>query len=115
MTDKPLIWLGSSRSAVRGFSSDARRLAGHELRQVQRGLDPSDWKTMKGVGPGVVELRIHRGGEYRVLYLAKFEEAVYVLHAFEKRTGRTPQVVLAVARTRLRQLRRWREQRQEER
>ena len=109
MADKPLAWLGSSRADVRSFASDARRLAGYELRQVQRGMEPSDWKPMRSVGPGVTEIRIHLGGEFRVLYLAKFEEAIYVLHAFQKRTRRTPQLALAIARTRLRQLRRERE------
>ena len=115
MADKPLAWLASSRADVRGFAPDARRLAGYELRQVQRGLEPSDWKPMKNVGPGVVEIRIHLGGEYRVLYIAKLEEAIYVLHAFEKRTRRTPQLALAVARARLRQLRRERGHQREDR
>jgi phage-related protein len=109
MADKPLAWLGSSRADVRGFAPDARRLAGYELRQVQRGMEPSDWKPMRSVGPGVAEIRIHLGGEFRVLYLAKFEEAIYVLHVFQKRTRRTPQLALAIARARLRQLRRKRE------
>lgn len=66
---------------------------------------------MSSVGTGVVELRIHTGKEFRVLYLARFEEAVYVLHAFEKRTRRTRQLDLALARKRLRdliRLRTWR-------
>ena len=64
---------------------------------------------MRSVGPGVAEIRIHLGGEFRVLYIAKFEEAIYVLHAFHKRTRHTPQLALAIARARLQQLRRERE------
>lgn len=96
--------MGSSRDDVRAFPDSARGRIGHELFQVQLGLAPSDWKPMKGVGPGVVELRVHTGKEHRVLYLARFEEAVYVLHAFEKRTRQTRTVDLELARKRLRDL-----------
>ena len=56
---------------------------------------------MASVGPGVVEIRVHERGEYRVLYLAKFAEAVYVLHAFEKRTRQTRKADIELARTNL--------------
>ena len=71
------------------FPRDARRVAGHELHLVQEGLEPDDWKPMTSVGPGVYELRIHTNLEHRVFYVAKFEEGIYVLHAFEKRTRQT--------------------------
>ena len=89
MSDTLLRWLGSSRSDVRAFPRDARRLAGFQRRRVQQGLDPTDWKAMPGVGVGVREIRIHTALEHRVLYVAKFLEAVYVLHAFEKRSRKT--------------------------
>ena len=82
MAVKPLVWLGSSRMDVQRFPKDARQVAGHELFQVQLGLAPGNWKPMKTVGRGVVELRVQVSGAFRVRYLAKFEEAVYVLHAF---------------------------------
>lgn len=104
MADKALLWLGSSREDIRAFPEDARRLAGFQLRSVQHGLDPSDWKPMPSVGPGAREIRIHTALEYRVVYIAKFEEAVYVLHAFEKRSRKTPDRDLDLARSRLRQL-----------
>ena len=104
MVLKPLLWLGSSRVDVRGFPELARGKVGHELFLVQQGLTPSDWKSMSSVGSGVVELRIHTGEEFRVLYVARFEEAIYVLHAFEKRTRQTRQVDVALARKRLREL-----------
>ncbi len=104
MVLKPLLWLGSSRVDVRGFPELARGKVGHELFLVQQGLTPSDWKSMSSVGSGVVELRIHTGEEFRVLYVARFEEAIYVLHAFEKRTRQTRQVDVALARKRLRDL-----------
>jgi phage-related protein len=99
--DKPLSWVGSSLEAVRGFPAEARRAAGYELRRVQQGLMPSDWKPMRTVGPGVMEIRLHTGLEHRVFYVARFEEAVYVLHAFEKRTRQTTQADIELAKKRL--------------
>jgi len=88
MSGKPLHWLGSSRTDIRAFPRDARRIAGVELRRVQQGLDPLDWKPMTSVGPGVREIRVHTGLEHRVVYVAKFAEAIYVLHVFENARGR---------------------------
>lgn len=104
MTVKPLRWLGTSQAAVRHFPSDARRDVGYQLWRVQEGGVPGDWKPMPTVGPGVREIRVHVGGEYRVLYLATRPDAIYVLHAFVKKTQRTRQLDLEVARARLREL-----------
>ena len=100
MAVKPLSWLGSSLDDLRAFPKDARREAGYQLGRVQQGLMPSDWRPMGTVGPGAYEIRIHTGVEHRVFYVAKFEEAVYVLHAFQKRTRQTSQADLTLARTR---------------
>ena len=89
MADKPVVWLGSSLDALRAFPYEAKRRAGYELRRVQAGLVPSSWRPMPSVGPGVVEIRIATNQEHRIFYVAKFAEAVYVLHAFEKRTRKT--------------------------
>ncbi len=102
MPEKPLIWLGSSRQDLRAFPADARRVAGFQLRRVQLGLLPNDWKPMTSVGPGVQEIRIRTGREHRVFYIAKLAEAVYVLHAFEKRSRKTPRHDLETARSRFR-------------
>jgi phage-related protein len=64
-------------------------------------MDPSDWKPLPSIGGGVQEIRIHSDNEYRIIYLARLEEAVYVLHAFEKKTRKTPQTAIEVARRRL--------------
>lgn len=101
---KPVVWTGDSRKRVRDFSDVARNRAGFELWEVQQGNDPSDWKPMPSVGPGVREIRVHAEGEFRVLYVAKFDEAVYVLHAFGKKTQRTPKPDIALARNRYRAL-----------
>ena len=90
MADKPLVWLGSSRQDLRSFPPDARRVAGFQLRRVQQGLEPNDWKPMTTVGAGVQEIRIRTELEHRVFYVAKFTDAVYVIHVFEKRTRKTP-------------------------
>lgn len=104
MSLKPLRWLGTSQAVVRRFPADARRDTGYQLWRVQDGQEPSDWKPMPGVGPGVREVRVHVDGEFRVLYLATRPEAVYVLHAFVKKTQRTRKLDLEVARARLRDL-----------
>jgi phage-related protein len=98
---KPLVWVGATLERVRAFPAPARREAGHQLHVVQLGLDPADWKPMNSVGPGVRELRVHAEGEFRVLYVAKFAEAVYVLHAFTKRTQQTREADVGLARTNL--------------
>lgn len=101
---KPITWLGNSLDQVRAFPDEARREAGFELFEVQKGLDPSDWKPMAGVGAGVKEIRIQSGNEYRVMYLAKFAEAVYVLHAFAKKTQQTSKKDIDLASQRYREL-----------
>ena len=104
MSVKPLTWLGDARDTIRAFPEHVRQIAGFQLWRVQRGLQPNDWKPMPSVGAGVQEIRIHTGIEHRVLYVAKFAEAVYVLHAFEKRTRHTATGDLDLARQRLRLL-----------
>lgn len=111
MVPKPLLWLGTSRQDVRDFPEVARGKVGHGLFSVQQGLEPSDWKPIGSVGPGVRELRIHTGAEFRVIYIARFDEGVYVLHAFEKRSRQTRAVDLELARKRLRDLIRLRQRR----
>lgn len=98
---KRVVWLGTSLEEVRSWTDEAQRDTGYQLFKIQSGLDPSDWKPMPNVGSGVQEIRIHCGNEYRVIYLARLAEAVYVLHAFEKKTRKTPHAALDVARRRL--------------
>ncbi|MEQ1898491.1 MAG: type II toxin-antitoxin system RelE/ParE family toxin [Vicinamibacterales bacterium] len=104
MAEKPIVWLGSSLEDLRGFPDDARRAAGYLLGRVQHGLLPTDCKPMVTVGPGVVEIRIRTRLAHRVFYVAKFDEAVYVLSAFEKKTRKTPPAEIALARLRLGEL-----------
>ena len=97
---KPLKFVGSSLDDLRNFPDEARRAAGFELHAIQSGLEPSDWKAMPTVGSGVREIRIHILGEWRVLYVAKFQEAIYVLHVFQKKTRKTNQQDIELARKR---------------
>jgi phage-related protein len=104
MAMKPLHFVGSSLDDLRNFPDEARRAAGFELRAVQNGLDPSNWKPMKIIGSGVNEIRIRVLGEFRIIYIAKFQNAVYVLHAFKKKTRKTSQHDIALARERYGQI-----------
>lgn len=97
---KRLVWLGDSLERLREFPADARRETGYQLERVQAGAMPADWKPMPSVGLGVNEVRVRVGGAYRVIYIAKFAEAVYVLHAFRKKTRRTAAADIALARAR---------------
>jgi phage-related protein len=101
---KPLKFVGSSLDDLRDFSEEARRAAGFELRAIQDGFEPRDWKPVQSVGPGVKEIRIHMLGEWRVIYIAKVCDAVYVLHAFHKKTQKTSQHDIDLARKRYKQI-----------
>ena len=88
------------------FPDESRRDVGYQLGFVQLGFEPSDWKPMSSIGQGVKEIRIHVEGEFRVLYVAKYEEAIYVLHAFQKKAQKTPKRDIDIAKTRFRELER---------
>ena len=112
MPTKPVLWLGTSREDVRSFPAEARLDAGYQLWLVQQGLPPGDWRPMTSVGPGVAEIRIRTRQEHRIFYVATFEEAIYVLHAFEKKTRKTSDADLNLARRRLREFLATREKRE---
>lgn len=98
---KPIEFLGSSRKALARFPAEARRTAGFQLDRIQRGIEPDDWKPFRSAGPGAVELRVRDStGAFRVVYVAKFEEAVYVLHAFQKKGRKAAHLDVALARAR---------------
>jgi phage-related protein len=98
---KNLHWIGSSLSDLRAFPADARVEAGTDLRLVQQGVDPRDWKPMPEVGRGVREIRNRsQDGAFRVFYVVEGRTDVYVLHAFQKKTQRTAAKDLAKGRAR---------------
>jgi phage-related protein len=100
MNIKKLVFEGVSQKDLCDFPVGARRRAGYELLSVQKGEDPSDWKPMHGIGSGVKEIRIHVENEYRVIYVAKFESAIHVLHAFVKKTQQTAKKDIDIAKMR---------------
>ncbi len=101
--EKEIRWVGSSYDDLLAFPDEARRNAGFQLGKVQAGLDPDNWKPFADVGAGCREIRIQEAsGVYRVMYVAKFEEAIYVLHCFQKRTQTTSKQDKDIAQARYR-------------
>ena len=101
---KDVEFIGNSLDSIRDFSEVAKREAGYQLDRVQRGLDPVDWKPMTSVGQGVREIRIKHEGQYRVICIAKFRDAIYVLHAFQKKTQKTSNQDIETAKRALKTL-----------
>ena len=101
---KKLRFIGSSLDDLKNFPADARREAGFELDTVQHGLMPSDFKPILSVGSGAYEIRLHILGEWRVIYVAKLANAVYVLHAFQKKTQKTRREDIELAARRYQQI-----------
>jgi len=106
MTDpKPVEFRGSALEDLRTFPLTARREAGFQLDHVQHSGEPDDWKPMPTIGKGVREIRIRdEAGAFRVIYIAKFADAVYVLHCFQKKTEKTSKVDLDLAEKRYKDL-----------
>lgn len=101
---KPLRFVGTSLAALRAFPAEARRHAGFELDAIQRGFMPGDFKPLVTVGPGVYEIRIRVAGEWRIIFIARRAEAIYVLHAFQKKTRALSHFDLELAIRRYRSL-----------
>jgi len=102
---KPVEFRGSSLNDLRAFPASARREAGHQIDRVQQGYEPDDWKPMPTIGAGVQEIRIRdQAGAFRVIYLAKLVDAIYILHCFKKSTQRTSKTDLDLAGKRFRDL-----------
>jgi phage-related protein len=101
---KSVIWMGSSKEDLRAFPDEARREVGYQL-EHQEGVDPDNWKPMPAVGPGVREIRVRESsGAFRCIYLATRPEGLYVLHCFQKKTQKTSQQDLDLARRRFRSI-----------
>jgi phage-related protein len=102
---KGLLFCGSSLDDLRKFPALVMREAGYQLDKVQDGREPTDWKPMPTIGDGVKEIRIRdEAGAFRVIYLAKLANAVYVLHCFQKKTQATSQQDIQLARKRFKDL-----------
>ena len=102
---KPVQFLGNSLKCLREFPSDARQDAGRQIDRVQRGMQPDDFKPMPSIGKGVEEIRVwDESGTFRVIYTARLADAVYVLHAFQKKTQTTSKSDIELAKSRFAQL-----------
>lgn len=87
---KELKFVGSTQKALQAFPVIARGIAGVQIENLLYGGVPADWKPMKTVGQGVREIRIRDDGNaYRVFYVVVTNDAVYLLHAFQKTTEET--------------------------
>lgn len=103
---KLIRFLGSTKADLSAFPDTARLRAGHELFMVQVGRDPDDWKPMSSVGAGVREIRVRdQTGQFRLIYVASFASAVYLLHAFKKTSRKTSGLDLKLAQRRYREAR----------
>lgn len=99
---KQIQFKGTSLKDLRAFPETARCEAGFELREVQKGNEPTDWKPMSSIGAGVKEIRVKdKQGVFRVVYLVKYLDRVIVLHAFQKKTQKTAKKDLDLAKQRL--------------
>jgi phage-related protein len=102
---KSIVFIGGSLDDLRAFPQSARRMAGFQLDRVQHGADPADWKPMSDIGAGVREIRVRDSdGAFRVIYVAKLADAVYVLHCFQKKSQRTNKQDVELSKARYKQL-----------
>jgi phage-related protein len=100
-------FLGDTLRRIREFPQDAKKDAGREIVRLQEGREPLDWKPMPSIGKGVREIRVaERSGQFRVIYVANIGNKIYILHAFQKKTQKTPQRDLELAASRLKQIQR---------
>lgn len=87
------------------FPLEVQREAGYQLDRVQNGLEPADWKPMTNIGPGAMEIRVkEESGQFRVIYVAKFADAVHVLHALQKKTQKTAAKDIELAKKRYKEM-----------
>ena len=97
---KNIIFIGQSKNIIKSFPQAAKRNTGYQLDKIQNGKEPSDWKPVNTIGTGVREIRIKdKEGIYRVIYISKFKQSIYVLHAFKKKARKTSKHDIDVVKT----------------
>jgi phage-related protein len=102
---KRIFFLADTLDQIRVFPLDVRREVGAELRRVQQGVEPNNWKPMKTVGPGCREIRVRdQTGAYRLIYISQDASGIYVLNAFQKKSQKTPKHEIELASRRLKQI-----------
>ncbi len=101
-----IAWEGNAKEVVSSFPEEARQNLGFQLRLLQQGQQPTDYRPMSTIGPGVFELRDQdERAWYRVIYLSRVRSVVHVLHSFEKRSRETPAKEIRTARQRFKAVR----------
>ena len=99
--ERQLLWIGTSLADLKKFPVKVIQATGYQLHLVQAGLEPDDWKPFNEVGSGAREIRIEDpNGIFRIMYVAKFKEGIYVLHCFQKKTQKTRKQDIDIAKTR---------------
>ncbi len=99
--EKPIYWVGTSYKDLLTFPPEVKQVAGYQLHLIQNGFEPENWKPFQTIGAGVKEIRITEDGNaYRIMYIAKFSERIYVLHSFKKKTQKTSSKDINIAKTR---------------
>ncbi|MCK5898982.1 MAG: type II toxin-antitoxin system RelE/ParE family toxin [Methylococcales bacterium] len=99
--EKQIYWVGTSLKDLQSFSSQAKQEAGYQLHRVQNGFEPENWKPFQQIGSGVKEIRISESSNiYRIMYVAKFSNKIYVLHSFQKKTQKTSSNDINIAKAR---------------
>ncbi len=102
---KPVEFIGNALDDLRAFPESARREAGYQIDKLQHGELPNDWKPMSTIGAGVKEIRIRdASGAFRLIYVAKLADAIYVLHCFQKKTEQTSAADIRLAKKRFNEL-----------
>lgn len=97
-----IAFVGNALAVIRDFPAEARRQIGFSLDRLQNGLEPASFKLLPVIGAGVAEIKTTvQSGEYRTIYTLKFEGQIYVLHAFRKKTQKTPKREIALIKKRL--------------
>ena len=100
-TEKSIYWVGTSLKDLLSFPEEAKRDAGYQLHRIQNSLDPENWKPFQAIGIGTREIRISEDGNtFRVMYVAKFSDKIYVLHSFQKKSRKTSSQDINIAKTR---------------
>lgn len=113
---KNIDWRGSALRDLREFPADSRKRAGFELEKIQQNLLPTDWKSINSWGSGVIEIKLDAlAGAFRVVYVAKFAEAIYVLHCFQKKTQQTSPKDISIIKARYAEIITERQRRENER
>lgn len=100
--EKELRFWGASYNELMAFPRTVIQDVGYQLGRIQQGREPNDWKWMQSIGAGVQEISLwDASGTFRVIYVVKFEDAIYVLRCFQKKSQKTPDTEINLAKARL--------------